>query len=67
MCAVPIMAVFWNSLTLLLLLLLLLSYSGLAGFQRLRATGQALLIHYSAKNFRIIRRVLRVTALCMRI
>ena len=34
------------------LLLLLLSYSGLAGFQRVRITDQALLIHCSAKHFR---------------
>ena len=40
------------TLLLLLLLLLLLNHSGLAGFQRMRFTDQALLIHYSAKHFR---------------
>jgi len=38
---------------LLLLLLLLLCHSGLAGFQRVRITDQALLIHYSAKPFEL--------------
>jgi len=48
------------------LLLLLLSHSGLAGSQRVLVTEKTLIIHYSAKMFRVIEHVLSITS-CTRL
>ena len=54
-------------LLLLLLLLLLLRRSGLVCCQTGRVTGQALLIHYSAKISLTIQHVVSITVCCVRI
>ena len=43
------------------------SLRGLAGFQGVRVTDQALLIHYSGKSFLAMQHVLCISALCARI
>ena len=43
------------------------SHRCLAGFQGIRVTDQALLIHYSGKSFQTIQHVLSITALCVRV